>query len=44
MKKLIASLLMLCLVTVVVPPVMNEGDSDDFGINTCELCIEETFN
>lgn len=37
MKKILATLLTLCLITVVVPPVSDEGNNDDSGISTCEL-------
>lgn len=36
MKKVLAALLTLCLITVVVPPVSDEGDNADSGISTCE--------
>lgn len=44
MKKIIASLLMLCLITVIVPPVPDNDNGDDYGISTCELCTQETYN
>lgn len=34
MKKLIAALLTLCLVTVVVPPVSEGDNGGDYGIST----------
>lgn len=34
MKKVIATLLMLCLVTVVVPPIPENDSDDDAGIST----------
>lgn len=48
MRKVIAALLTLCLVTLVVPPVPN-GDNDggsgnDSGISTHEYIIRENEN
>lgn len=37
MKKILAALLTLCLITIVVPPVSDESNNDDSGISTCEL-------
>ncbi len=36
MKKVLATLLTLCLITVVVPPVCDESNNVDSGISTCE--------
>lgn len=36
MKKIIAVLLTLCLVTAVVPSVPEGNDGEDYGISTCE--------
>ncbi|MDE6220515.1 MAG: hypothetical protein K2G51_08830 [Lachnospiraceae bacterium] len=48
MRKVIATLLTLCLVTLVVPPVPNGdtdgGNSDDAGISTCEYSCQGDAN
>lgn len=44
MKKVIATLLMLCLVTVVVPPIPNDDNGDDSGISTYAYFKQEDVN
>lgn len=44
MKKIIASLLMLCLITVVVPPVPNDDNGDDYGFSTYSYILQEGDN
>ncbi len=44
MKKIITAHLMLCLVTVVVPPIPNGDNNDDSGISTHEYCCTESEN
>lgn len=36
MKKVLAAILTLCLITIVVPPVSDESSNADLGISTCE--------
>ena len=44
MRKVIAALFMLCLVTVVVPPVQDGDDNDDYGISTHEYSSQRHVN
>lgn len=44
MKKILAALLTLCLITVVVPPVSDESNSDDYGISTCDYSYQTHVN
>lgn len=44
MKKVIATLLMLCLVTVVVPPIPENDSDDDAGISTYAYYLQEDVN
>lgn len=39
MKKVFASLLTLCLIAVVVPPVSSGDNNADAGISTCEYSL-----
>ncbi len=43
MKKIVAALLTLCIVSVVVPPVSDSGDSDS-GISTYEYVSQTHDN
>ncbi len=36
MKKVLAAILTLCLITIVVPSVSDESSNADLGISTCE--------
>lgn len=44
MKKIIATLLTLCLVTLVVPPILEGNDDGNYGISTCEYFYIDEFN
>lgn len=44
MKKIITVLLSLCLITVVVPPVPEGNDGEDYGISTCEYFYQGDLN
>ena len=44
MKKIIAALLTLCLVTVVVPPISDENNNADLGISTYAYSLQNHVN
>ena len=44
MKKVIAGLITLCLVTVVLPPVSDEGNDADSGISTYAYFFQSNNN
>ncbi len=44
MKKIITVLLTLCLITVVVPPVPEGNDGEDYGISTCGYSYQRFDN